>query len=190
MPKIFRRAKSPQQPPFPADLKNCAFKLCAKTTMRRTDVQFTEFALDIIKGSVSLTTSASIAWTASPILKGYTSGFLTVGITKRGQLGWSLLWCVLSGQYLKMYPDQAHEENAMSTIEFDLGDCQGNVRIAEKTICARSKTLVLDVKESGAGNDKSIMRVFLQAESMSDLRMWKTDMNFVVHSVRMWRGAI
>lgn len=56
---------------------------------------------------------------------------------------------------------------------------------ADRTVCARPRTLALPVSDADGG----VKKYFLSADTQSDLQMWESELNFVVQSLMIWRGS-
>ncbi|CAH1111301.1 unnamed protein product [Psylliodes chrysocephalus] len=113
-------------------------------------------------------------------------GFLTIGVDNdKNCLTWNRRWCILDGFLLKYwnYPsDEASEP--LGEIDVRLTAAEKIVP-ADRTVCARPRTLALPVSDADGG----VKKYFLSADTQSDLLMWESELNFVVQSLMIWRGS-
>ncbi|XP_062542415.1 uncharacterized protein LOC134210379 [Armigeres subalbatus] len=78
------------------------------------------------------------------------SGFLTVGDIRKGSIDWSRKWCKVNGFVLEFwnYPQECQEK--LPTLQIDLTKCiSEQVKLAEREICSRPRTLHVQVFAKG-----------------------------------------
>lgn len=115
-------------------------------------------------------------------------GFLTIGIETRSTvIRWDRRFCLLDGRYLKYWNYPQEEENGVAPMEvLNLEKCTiGVVNVAERHICARPRTLLLEIYKH-TGIYTTILKRFLSADTIKEMKMWQTKINAIVSTLRNW----
>nr|XP_029732525.1 anillin [Aedes albopictus] len=84
------------------------------------------------------------------------SGFLTVGDIRNERIDWGRKWCKVNGFVLEFwnYPQECQEK--LPTLQIDLTKCIGEeVKLAERAICSRPRTLQVEVIAKGINSCSS-----------------------------------
>ncbi|CAG9860763.1 unnamed protein product [Phyllotreta striolata] len=189
---IFRCKKQPKLPKISSGTSEQLFVLVGSSHLTKSDlsnVRNNKLNLELEQGYLCpyLQPDFQLHIDTGMELTNKFTGFLSVGIRcgNRG-LTWNKRWCVLDGCFLK-YWNYPCEESTRPLNEIDLRLCTTRkVVLAERSACARPKTLALPVKQPDTGESK---RFFLSADTNEDLRKWEAELNFVIGSLSVWRGA-
>lgn len=110
------------------------------------------------------------------------SGFLNVGTqTSTNIVSWNRRWCSLFDTELRLWNDPVERGKPVETIDLRL--CINSfISVVDRSMCARPKTLLLEINNA----NRRIIRYFLNADSINDMKKWETVFNSVVSSLRLW----
>lgn len=120
------------------------------------------------------------------------AGFLTIGTESGGSTAWNRRWCVVDGPMLRFWNYPSEEDSCDSLHEIDLKKCaNARIEIADRTLCARPRTLLLETMQNLKCEDKSctIERHFLSTDTGSELKTWESKLNTIVSALRTWNVA-
>lgn len=166
-------------------IKTSAFRLLGRCAIRNGDLsRRKQQSLNLhdcpIHSRISPGFTAKI--TSNVNLDVRISGFLTVGIENEQSCTiWNRRWCVLENRNLS-YWNYPSEEAGCPLGVVDLTFCiEQKIRLADRTSCARSKTLLVPIKSGD-----TVKKYLLSADSGKDVEMWEKELNFVIKNLTTW----
>ena len=126
-------------------------------------------------------------------------GFITHGDEAGGYARWNRRWCVLKGHTLMFwnYPREQEVKEPLMTIKL-INCVSKKITTADRTICARPRTLLLEIMRNKNEEDKNnmvieyqtpgtkIVRHFLFCDTLPDLMEWTAKLNHVIFALREW----
>lgn len=165
-----------------------SFILYGKAVVRINDLKRTDFHMCNLSPLIHpLYGTFRASFNSLIILPVSFSGFLNVGKETSSGIAWNRLWCLLEGKLIKCfrYPNDAEEcRNPVEVLALDC--CASDVvKAADRSICARPRTLLLEVFEE---KDLRIVLVsrFLSADSVSEVKTWEKKINSVISALKEW----
>ncbi|CAG9834514.1 unnamed protein product [Diabrotica balteata] len=183
---ILKCNKNPKPTRF-IPTENVAFTPLGKSCIKNTDIPKSKNGQVQMKWKLlsnsSLQQTFNVKINSNFQLFNKLNGFLTLAID-RGVINWNRRWCVLEGFVLK-YWNYPSEESSEPIDIVDIRYCTvEHVALADRSTCARSRTLLLPIKYPNG-----LKMYFLSADSQAELELWENDINFVVRSLLLW-GAM
>ncbi|XP_012272000.1 anillin-like isoform X2 [Orussus abietinus] len=150
----------------------------------------------ILQGTIDLSLTCELDLTITH------SGFLTHGDEAGGLAVWNRRWCVLQGHSLMFWNYPPDEETKSPLLTIDLKHCiSDKITIAERTICAKPRTLLIETARRRDASDRNsmmmecrssltIVRNLLSCDDTNDLMKWMTKFNHVISALREWSVSL
>ena len=118
------------------------------------------------------------------------SGFVNVGVPMRNSVNWNKMWCNLDETYLKFWKHPVEDEaNVEPDITINLKFCSEIFStLADSSICARKKSLMLDIvpsEESRSMEGRGRMKYYISLSTLEDMNKWMGKIKEVL-TVREW----
>lgn len=200
--KKIEKTRSKQNEVHCSSVRDTSFKLSGFVELTLQDIPLSSpWPLSmvplnsILQGTIDLDLSCKLHISVTH------AGFLTHGDEAGGFAVWNRRWCVLEGYILKFWNYPQEQELKTPLLLIDLTHCISNeVMIADRTLCAKPRTLMFKTTRERAPQDqnsmllecestRTIIRNLLSYDTVKDLMIWTSKLNYVLSVLRNWNST-